>query len=852
VPLVLAIEPDPRQAATLKRVVKGRVRTELVVVDSKDAALASMAARVPDLILVTALLPPRDEDDLTRHLKALDHAGHLQTLTIPMFASAPTEAKLGGRAFGAFRRKKRPAAMDGCNPNAFGAEIEAYLERAAELRDEHRAAEAAQAARVVEREAAAAFANDAEEIAESAQVATALGWDTPCPAPSLVEQYVEQDFSPALAVPSPAIDEAAESTAAQVPSLVEQYVPSLVEQYVPSLVEQYVPSLVEQYVPSLVEPYVEQDFSPALAVPPLAIDQAAESIEAQAPSFVEPYVEQDFSPALAVPPLAIDQAAESTAAQAPSLAEQYVEQDFSPALAAPPPAGEQAAESTAAQAPGLAEQYVEQDFSPALAAPPPAGDARELETAPEPVDIAASGDADGTELAAADASPAADQPDRERTSSRVREASDAVHAAFARALGQLHACVAHVATSLKTRTPAVALDLNADVPATRDVRTDEAIPESTASTGSDLGSVATGGDSGLATPAAPTPAPAPAVSPVETVPERAAEATEAPARAETSEWGGSNEDEWIDITPLITPPDKSRDEGPAAETLEEGTRSDQSGPDSNTPEIAATADAEKEKRRRRRRRRARTAPAIDTAFAGLDGQLLASAIAALRGDIARLREEAQATAPAGSGATSQSAQVRREDALVAQGGNGNGNGIGNGNGHGHVETTQQEPEPVQDEWGFYDPERCGIQALMTRLEARDAAAGNDPANRASQSATRQLMSGDAGPQGTGSNGPPAQVPGPDLKRLAPLAMWARAGEDIECQGERRLPAGSPGQLPRLMAGLRLPEQVAAVRYGSGARIRHVRVAPGPTVSPTAKRQVVILSKKALKDLRDHR
>ena len=120
-PLVLAIEPDPRQAVTLRRVVKGRVRAELVVVDSKDAALASIAARVPDLILVTALLPPRDEDDLTRHLKALDHSGHLQTLTIPMFASAPTEAKLGGRAFGAFRRRKRAAAIDGCNPNAFGA-----------------------------------------------------------------------------------------------------------------------------------------------------------------------------------------------------------------------------------------------------------------------------------------------------------------------------------------------------------------------------------------------------------------------------------------------------------------------------------------------------------------------------------------------------------------------------------------------------------------------------------------------------------------------------------------------------------------------------------------------------------
>jgi CheY-like chemotaxis protein len=141
VPLVLAIEPDPRQAATLKRVVKGQVRAELVLVDSKDAALATIATRVPDLILVTALLPPRDEDDLTRHLKALDHAAHLQTLTIPLLGSVPVEEHLGSRMFGAFRSKRRPAPIDGCDPKMFGEQIEAYLQRAAELRAEEHARE---------------------------------------------------------------------------------------------------------------------------------------------------------------------------------------------------------------------------------------------------------------------------------------------------------------------------------------------------------------------------------------------------------------------------------------------------------------------------------------------------------------------------------------------------------------------------------------------------------------------------------------------------------------------------------------------------------------------------------------
>jgi len=65
VPLVLALEPDLRQANILKRIIRDRVHAELVVVDSRDAAIAAVDARVPDVILMTALLSPRDEAELT-------------------------------------------------------------------------------------------------------------------------------------------------------------------------------------------------------------------------------------------------------------------------------------------------------------------------------------------------------------------------------------------------------------------------------------------------------------------------------------------------------------------------------------------------------------------------------------------------------------------------------------------------------------------------------------------------------------------------------------------------------------------------------------------------------------------
>ena len=59
---VLAIEPDHRQANILKRIVREQVRADLVLVDSRDAAISAIGAQVPDLILVTTLLSPLDEE----------------------------------------------------------------------------------------------------------------------------------------------------------------------------------------------------------------------------------------------------------------------------------------------------------------------------------------------------------------------------------------------------------------------------------------------------------------------------------------------------------------------------------------------------------------------------------------------------------------------------------------------------------------------------------------------------------------------------------------------------------------------------------------------------------------------
>jgi hypothetical protein len=137
---VLAIEPDPRQAAILRRVVREQVRADLVLVDSTEAGIDSLRQHVPDLILTTTLLSPRDEGLIVQCLRGLEHASHLQTLAIPLLSAAPKKRRKS-RVTDILRRdllKKRsePAHDPGCDPAVFADEIRSYLARAADRKAE--------------------------------------------------------------------------------------------------------------------------------------------------------------------------------------------------------------------------------------------------------------------------------------------------------------------------------------------------------------------------------------------------------------------------------------------------------------------------------------------------------------------------------------------------------------------------------------------------------------------------------------------------------------------------------------------------------------------------------------------
>ena len=134
--LILALESDHQQATLLGDLIRKEVHAELHIVDSRDAAIAAISARVPDVLLLSSLLSPRDEEDLLKHLRLVEGTDHVQTHNIPMMAAAGREEQNAGTGlFGRFRRKqKQQEVFSACDPSVYAGEIRSYVLRAEEAK----------------------------------------------------------------------------------------------------------------------------------------------------------------------------------------------------------------------------------------------------------------------------------------------------------------------------------------------------------------------------------------------------------------------------------------------------------------------------------------------------------------------------------------------------------------------------------------------------------------------------------------------------------------------------------------------------------------------------------------------
>ena len=131
-PLILAVEPDRRQAANLAAVLRVRPRTELVMANAAAPALEALGNRVPDILLTSQLLSPQDDAAIAAWMEALgpDAAG-VQALTIPILSASQSEPEPVRGIFARLRRRPAPVTPRGCEPSAFASHVAVYLDRVA-------------------------------------------------------------------------------------------------------------------------------------------------------------------------------------------------------------------------------------------------------------------------------------------------------------------------------------------------------------------------------------------------------------------------------------------------------------------------------------------------------------------------------------------------------------------------------------------------------------------------------------------------------------------------------------------------------------------------------------------------
>jgi len=108
--LILAIEPDQQETARVTAHVGELPRTELAIARSMAAALDAIAARVPDVLLLSSRLSRQNHARLAGWLKGLGQAAaHVKILTIPPPAPISPEPTATARPAAPARQASRQA-----------------------------------------------------------------------------------------------------------------------------------------------------------------------------------------------------------------------------------------------------------------------------------------------------------------------------------------------------------------------------------------------------------------------------------------------------------------------------------------------------------------------------------------------------------------------------------------------------------------------------------------------------------------------------------------------------------------------------------------------------------------------
>jgi CheY-like chemotaxis protein len=139
---ILAIEADPRRRRALTALVREHVKAHLVVVETVQAAIASIGERAPDLILSPTLLSPPDEAELLSYVKQLETAPYIQMMTVPaldMLADKPVASTPRRWLLGPVFNRRQVIVGPQYDLTMVAAQIADGLDRARERRMEYAA-----------------------------------------------------------------------------------------------------------------------------------------------------------------------------------------------------------------------------------------------------------------------------------------------------------------------------------------------------------------------------------------------------------------------------------------------------------------------------------------------------------------------------------------------------------------------------------------------------------------------------------------------------------------------------------------------------------------------------------------
>src|SRR4029434_8402709 len=108
---LLVVQPDSVQADVLCEALRAHLSEDVVVADSLDSALSSIDQGVPDIVLLSAVIPAAVEDYLVTYLGTIPGARHVQILGIPVLERSDNSVPRRARSLIPYSVQRRARAL---------------------------------------------------------------------------------------------------------------------------------------------------------------------------------------------------------------------------------------------------------------------------------------------------------------------------------------------------------------------------------------------------------------------------------------------------------------------------------------------------------------------------------------------------------------------------------------------------------------------------------------------------------------------------------------------------------------------------------------------------------------------